>query len=115
MPAVDLAALGQGAQTITASVNDRAGNPGQATHALTVDTVAPTVTIATVAGDDIINNAEQLAGQTISGTTTAEVGQTVTVTFNGQNPERNGWQRRKLVGVYSGAAVCRIKRRQLHH
>ncbi|HCP7333894.1 TPA: Ig-like domain-containing protein, partial [Escherichia coli] len=84
VPAADLAALGQGAQTITASVNDRAGNPGQATHALTVDTVAPTVTIATVAGDDIINNAEQLAGQTISGTTTAEVGQTVTVTFNGQ-------------------------------
>ncbi|EFP7033002.1 Ig-like domain-containing protein, partial [Shigella dysenteriae] len=84
VPAADLAALGQGAQTITASVNDRAGNPGPATHALTVDTVAPTVTIATVAGDDIINNAEQLAGQTISGTTTAEVGQTVTVTFNGQ-------------------------------
>ncbi|BED23434.1 hypothetical protein VEE46_32020 [Escherichia coli] len=84
VPAADLAALGQGAQTITASVNDRAGNPGQITHALTVDTVAPTVTIATVAGDDIINNAEQLAGQTISGTTTAEVGQTVTVTFNGQ-------------------------------
>ncbi|EFM1896857.1 Ig-like domain-containing protein [Escherichia coli] len=84
VPVADLAALGQGAQTITASVNDRAGNPGQTTHALTVDTVAPTVTIATVAGDDIINNAEQLAGQTISGTTTAEVGQTVTVTFNGQ-------------------------------
>ncbi|HDB9912089.1 TPA: Ig-like domain-containing protein [Escherichia coli] len=85
VPVADLAALGQGAQTITASVNDRAGNPGQTTHALTVDTVAPTVTIATVAGDDIINNAEQLAGQTISGTTTAEVGQTVTVTFNGQS------------------------------
>ncbi|HHJ2765731.1 TPA: Ig-like domain-containing protein, partial [Escherichia coli] len=85
VPAADLAALGQGAQTITASVNDRAGNPGQTTHALTVDTVAPTVTIATVAGDDIINNAEQLAGQTISGTTTAEVGQTVTVTFGGKN------------------------------
>ena len=84
VPAADLATLGQGAQTITASVNDRAGNPGQTTHALTVDTVAPTITIATVAGDDIINNAEQLAGQTISGTTTAEVGQTVTVTFNGQ-------------------------------
>ena len=84
VPAADLAALGQGAQTITASVNDRAGNPGQATHALTVDTVAPTVTIATVAGDDIINNAEQLAGQTISGTTTAPVGQTLTLTLNGK-------------------------------
>ena len=84
VPAADLAALGQGAQTITASVNDRAGNPGQTTHALTVDTVAPTVTIATVAGDDIINNAEQLAGQTISGTTTAPVGQTLTLTLNGK-------------------------------
>ncbi|EJY0869249.1 Ig-like domain-containing protein [Escherichia coli] len=84
VPAADLAALGQGAQTITASVNDRAGNPGQTTHALTVDTVAPTVTITTVAGDDIINNAEQLAGQTISGTTTAPVGQTLTVTLNGK-------------------------------
>ncbi|MCZ9275262.1 Ig-like domain-containing protein [Escherichia albertii] len=84
VPAADLATLGQGAQAITASVNDRAGNPGQATHTLTVDTVAPTVTIATVAGDDIINSVEQAAGQTISGTTTAEAGQIVTVTFNGQ-------------------------------
>ncbi|EMN8215056.1 Ig-like domain-containing protein [Escherichia coli] len=84
VPAADLAALGQGAQTITASVNDRAGNLGQVTHTLTVDTVAPTVTIATVAGDDIINSVEQAAGQTISGTTTAEAGQIVTVTFNGQ-------------------------------
>ncbi|MGK3732786.1 Ig-like domain-containing protein, partial [Escherichia coli] len=75
VPAADLAALGQGAQTITASVNDRAGNLGQVTHTLTVDTVAPTVTIATVAGDDIINSVEQAAGQTISGTTTAEAGQ----------------------------------------
>ncbi|WP_459926062.1 Ig-like domain-containing protein, partial [Escherichia coli] len=72
-------------QPFPAGVNDRGGNPGQAPHPLTVDTVAPTVTIATVAGDDITNNAEQLAGQTISGPPTAEVGQTVTVTFNGQN------------------------------
>ncbi|EPM0023331.1 Ig-like domain-containing protein, partial [Citrobacter farmeri] len=85
VPASDLSSLGQGAQTITASANDRAGNPGQTTHGMTVDTVAPVVTINTVAGDDIINNTEQQAGQTISGTTTAEQGQTVTVTFNGQS------------------------------
>ncbi|HAV7813356.1 TPA: Ig-like domain-containing protein [Escherichia coli] len=85
LPAGDLTALANNGYTLTATVSDRAGNPGQTTHALTVDTAAPTVTIATVAGDDIINNAEQLAGQTISGTTTAEVGQTVTVTFNGQS------------------------------
>ncbi|MBF4110969.1 Ig-like domain-containing protein [Enterobacter cloacae] len=85
VPAADLAALNQGALTVTASVNDKAGNSGQTTHTLTVDTVAPTVTISTVADDDIVNNAEQLAGQTISGTTTAEPGQTVTVSFNGHS------------------------------
>ncbi|WP_407065315.1 Ig-like domain-containing protein [Enterobacter ludwigii] len=85
VPAADLAALNEGALTLTASVNDKAGNSGQTAHALTVDTVAPTVTIGTVADDDIVNNAEQLAGQTISGTTTAEQGQTVTVSFNDHN------------------------------
>ncbi|MEB6576264.1 Ig-like domain-containing protein [Enterobacter quasiroggenkampii] len=85
VPAADLAALSQGALTVTASVNDKAGNNGQTTHTLTVDTVAPTVTISTVADDDIVNNAEQLTGQTIRGTTTAEQGQTVTVSFNGHS------------------------------
>ncbi|UAN34428.1 Ig-like domain-containing protein [Enterobacter asburiae] len=85
VPAADLAALSQGALTVTASVNDKAGNNGQTTHTLTVDTVAPTVTISTVGDDDIVNNAEQLAGQTISGTTTAEQGQTVTVSFSGHS------------------------------
>ena len=85
VPAADLANLSEGALTVTASVNDKAGNNGQTTHTLTVDTVAPIVTISTVADDDIVNNAEQLAGQTISGTTTAEQGQTVTVSFNGHS------------------------------
>ncbi|SAJ19485.1 type 1 secretion target domain-containng protein [Enterobacter hormaechei] len=85
VPAADLANLSEGALTVTASVNDKAGNNGQTTHTLTVDTVAPAVTISTVADDNIINNAEQLAGQTISGTTTAEQGQTVTVSFNGHS------------------------------
>ena len=85
VPATDLAALSQGALTVTASVNDKAGNHGQTTHTLTVDTVAPAVTISTVADDDIVNNAEQQAGQTIRGTTTAEQGQTVTVSFNGHS------------------------------
>ncbi|WP_457769098.1 Ig-like domain-containing protein [Enterobacter bugandensis] len=85
VPAADLAILSQGALTVTASVNDKAGNGGQTTHTLTVDTAAPTVTISTVADDDIVNNAEQLAGQTIRGTTTAEQGQTVTVSFSGHS------------------------------
>jgi large repetitive protein len=87
VPPADLASLSEGALTVTASVTDKAGNPGSTTHTLTVDTLAPTVTISTVADDDIVNNVEQLAGQTIRGTTTAEQGQTVTVSFNGHRYE----------------------------
>ncbi|HGF3886635.1 TPA: Ig-like domain-containing protein [Escherichia coli] len=85
LPASDLTALANNGYTLTATVSDQAGNPGSASKGVTVDTTAPVISFNTVAGDDIINNAEQLAGQTISGTTTAEVGQTVTVTFNGQS------------------------------
>ncbi|MED5636168.1 Ig-like domain-containing protein, partial [Enterobacter hormaechei] len=50
-----------------------------------VDATAPTVTIDTVAGDNVINGSEAAAGVAISGTTTAEVGQTVTVTLGGNS------------------------------
>ena len=91
----------RGALTVTASVNDKAGNSGQTTHTLTVDTIAPAVTISTVADDDIVNNAEQLAGQTISGTTTAEQGQTVTVSFNGHSYQAT------VAANGSGRSSCR--------
>ncbi len=82
VPADDVAALKDGTLTVTASTTDVAGNPASANTSVIVDTVAPTLTISTIAGDDIINTTEQLAGQTISGTTSAEAGQIVTVTFN---------------------------------
>ncbi|GHL75662.1 hypothetical protein ECZU34_34100 [Escherichia coli] len=44
--------------TVSATVNDKAGNPGSTSHNLAVDTTAPVLTINTVAGDDIINDAE---------------------------------------------------------
>ncbi len=40
------------------------------------------MTINTIASDDILNVSEAGAGITISGTTTAQVGQTLTVTLN---------------------------------
>ncbi|MRT58291.1 Ig-like domain-containing protein [Enterobacteriaceae bacterium RIT693] len=80
--AEDLAKLAEGEFTVHAAVNDKAGNPGSADRILTVDTIAPTLTFDKVAGDDIINSAEQQAGQVISGTTNAQPGQTITVTFN---------------------------------
>ena len=81
----DLQRLNQGVNHLSVSVTDVAGNEGHTSHDLTVDTQAPTITIDTVAGDDIINSDEQKAGQTLSGTSTAEEGQYVTVTFNGHS------------------------------
>ena len=88
VPQDDVAALQDGTLTVNASTTDVAGNPASASASVIVDTLAPTLTISTIAGDDIINTTEQQAGQTISGTTSAEAGQTVTVTFN--NREYHG-------------------------
>ena len=85
VPADSLAALGEGALEVTASVSDKAGNDTTGSRTLTVDTAPPTVTIDAVTADNIINSVEQQAGQAISGSTTAEEGQTVTVTFNGHD------------------------------
>ncbi|HAM3378522.1 TPA: Ig-like domain-containing protein, partial [Escherichia coli] len=61
------------------------GNSATATHEYSVDSAAPTVTINTIASDNIINASEAAAGVTVSGTSTAEIGQTLTVTLNGTN------------------------------
>nr|WP_250854925.1 Ig-like domain-containing protein [Escherichia coli] len=67
---------------MSAAVSDKAGNPASATHNLTVDLVAPVVTINTVAGDDIINATEHGQAQIISGSATgATTGNTVSVTI----------------------------------
>ena len=49
-----------------------------------VDTAAPTIAVDTVAQDNIINAAEHHQPLTLSGKTTAEAGQIVTVTVNGK-------------------------------
>ncbi|EFD8586167.1 Ig-like domain-containing protein, partial [Escherichia coli] len=78
-----------GAANVQASVSNVAGNSTQATHAYSVDATAPSVTINTIATDDILNAAEAGSALTISGTSTAEAGQTVTVTLNGVNYSGN--------------------------
>ncbi|MBE8059005.1 Ig-like domain-containing protein, partial [Escherichia coli] len=83
IPAVDVATLPDGAANVQASVSNVAGNSTQATHAYSVDATAPSVTINTIATDDILNAAEAGAALTITGSSTAEAGQTVTVTLNG--------------------------------
>ncbi len=83
VPAADLATLPDGAANVQASVSNVAGNNARATHVYSVDATAPSVTINTIATDDILNAAEAGSTLTISGTSTAEAGQTVTVTLNG--------------------------------
>ncbi|WP_244433338.1 Ig-like domain-containing protein, partial [Escherichia coli] len=82
VPPADLAALPDGAGNVQASVSNINGNSAQADRAYSVDATAPLVTINTIASDDILNVSEAGAGITISGTTTAQAGQTLTVTLN---------------------------------
>ncbi|HGY4563904.1 TPA: Ig-like domain-containing protein, partial [Escherichia coli] len=85
VPAADMAALRNGDASAQASVSNVNGNNATTTHAYSVDASVPTVTINTIAGDDILNAAEAGAALTITGSSTAEAGQTVTVTLNGAN------------------------------
>ncbi len=85
VPAADMAALRDGDASAQASVSNVNGNNATTTHAYSVDASAPTVAINTIAGDDILNAAEAGAALTITGSSTAEAGQTVTVTLNGEN------------------------------
>lgn len=89
----DLAAL-DGTVTLAFAaghaVQDVAGNAlvnttpsGSNESSYTVDNTAPTLTIDTVAGDDRINAAEDNSSVTVSGSTSAEDGQTVTVDVSG--------------------------------
>ena len=86
VPAADLAGLGQASYTLNATATNGVGNSVSNTANLLVDTALPTVTINTVAGDNVINAAEVAAGQTLSGrVTNAEAGNTVTVTIGGNS------------------------------
>ena len=75
---------GVGALTVTAQVTDQFGNTSAtATQTFTVDETAPTVTINTLAGDNVLNALEAQSNLTIGGSASGvEDGQHVTVTFN---------------------------------
>ncbi|HED6246585.1 TPA: Ig-like domain-containing protein, partial [Enterobacter cloacae] len=85
VPAADAQALGDGTWTVNVSGKDAAGNTVNGSQTIGVDTAAPTITVDTVAQDNIINAAEHHQPLTLSGKTTAEAGQIVTVTVNGKN------------------------------
>lgn len=89
VPAQDVQQLPDGKLTVTAKVQDAAGKTGQDTHDITVIASAedlPTITVNTVAGDDVINAQEAQSNVIISGTTThVTAGQKVTITIQGKD------------------------------
>ena len=80
VPAADVQKLDQGSQNIVANVNDVAKNPASDTHNVQVDTQAPLLSIDLFVTDNVLNYAEALVSQILSGKTDA--GQTVSVTIN---------------------------------
>lgn len=80
-----LADFTDGAITATATVENSIGNTGtSAGFPGTVDLIAPTISISDpLAGDGTFTKLNEANGLDVTGTTNAEVGQIVTVTYNG--------------------------------
>jgi hypothetical protein len=102
VPAADLAGLGQANYTLSATATNGVGNSVSNTANLLVDTALPTVTINTVAGDNVINAAEVAAGQTISGSSERGSGQHRDRDHWRQQLHRNGAERSDLVRERAG-------------
>ena len=70
-----MAALRDGDASAQASVSNVNGNSATTTHAYSVDASAPTVTINTIAGDDILNAAEaEMVSSPLPNSCSAEAG-----------------------------------------
>lgn len=86
LPATDLQSLLTGIQTIRVEATDTAGNSVQSARDITVDMVRPVLTLKPLTSDGIINAAENLNDQAISGNALqSDAGRTVIVTINNKN------------------------------
>ena len=87
VPAGDLASLADGGSfQITADVSDANGlTAPQADVTLSKDVTGPTLSIDTFSTGALLNAVELATDLTVSGATSAEDGQVVTVTLNGQS------------------------------
>lgn len=81
VPASDLALLAQGANNLTLTAIDEAGNRVQETLNFSVDTLPPNLIVSEVAGGDgILNSTEVAAGVPVSGS--GAPGELITVSLN---------------------------------
>lgn len=89
LPNSAIAGILSGTQVVTVNVTDVAGNVATDTHNLTFvadPSKAPTISVNTIAGDDVINAIEHMQALTINGTSEyLTAGRVVTVTLNGKN------------------------------
>ena len=85
------------------SVTNVNGNSASAGREYSVDATAPSVTINTIATDDILNASEAQSDLAISGTSTAEAGQTVIVSLNGKRLHHNRQRERQLDAERAGS------------
>src|SRR6202140_1606354 len=67
-PASDVTALANGPATVSAQVSDANGTQASASQTVTVAETGPTLTMAPVEGNNVINHAEAAAGVPLSGT-----------------------------------------------
>jgi hypothetical protein len=78
-----LATLPQGANAITVTVSDKAGNETTTTGSVTISSIGPALTVDSLTADNVLNAQEQSEVQILSGTTDAAPGSKVEVTING--------------------------------
>ncbi|WP_426442221.1 hypothetical protein [Bradyrhizobium genosp. P] len=86
IPAAAATALANGTATVSAQVTDANGNTASASQSVTVAETGPTVTIAAIEGNNVINAAEAAAGVALSGMVSGVAANSsflVTVTDNG--------------------------------
>ena len=102
-------ALADGSYTVQADVSDLAGNPAvPASQAFAVDATAPTVAIAPIATDNLVNLAEATAGFAIAGTTAGiDDGQSATVTIrDGANTVVDSYTAAVAGNAWSVTVTC---------
>ncbi|WP_140919969.1 Ig-like domain-containing protein [Limnobaculum xujianqingii] len=86
IPSSVLTALSNGDYNLQVSVSDLSGNSASAIHGFTVDTLASSISISPVTGDDYLNLVEASHGFFITGTSVGVLlGTTVTLTLNGKS------------------------------
>ena len=86
IPQADMALLQDGeSYSIAYRIVDAAGNVTQEQRSFTTNFSTPTITIDELTGDNVVNSAEVLLNQTLSGqTVNVPAGQIVTITLNGK-------------------------------